>query len=430
MIESAKMMEDKQYLKIQHRTNTPEFMQEDKKRLIIGPYFAYIYSEIIPSLFKLAGYDMIILPEPDNKSVRYGLKYANNEICFPATIIVGDVVKALSSGNYKNDEVAVAITQTGGQCRATTYLALIKKGMISAGYADIPVVSLGTSGKTINPQQGFSMEWKKILPILFSSIIYADSISKMYHSAKAREREKGSAKKLTDKYISEILPFVEKNNLNGVLTKLEEAVCEFNELDLNDGKLPAVGIVGEIYIKYSSFGHQFIVDWLIEHGVEVLIPPIHDFFIQEFVNYDVNKQANLTKASWSDFAIYFFERKANRILKKFEKINSKYKYYRPFHKIRHIAEKASEIVDLTAQFGEGWLIPAEIATFAEDRINNVISVQPFGCIANHIVSKGVEKRIKDLFPTMNLLFLDFDADTSEVNVLNRLHFMVENVISY
>ena len=430
MVESIKLMEVKQNLLVKQRLNTPEFKKEDKKRLIIGPYFAYIYSEIIPSLFKLSGYQMINLPPPDRKSVRYGLKYANNEICFPATIIVGDVLKALSSGNFKHDEIAVAITQTGGQCRASTYLALIKKGMVSAGYTDIPVVSLGTAGKTINPQQGFNIEWKKTLPILFSSILYSDSISKMYHTAKAREKVKGSAKKLTDKYIAAVLPIVESNNVKAVIEKLKEAVIEFNNLDLKEGNLPTVGIVGEIYIKYSSFGHQFIVDWLIEQGIEVVIPPILDFFIQEFVNIDINKKSNLSKGSWSDLAFYFLEKKADKVIKKFEKVNSGFKYYRPFHKIRHMAKKASGILDLSAQFGEGWLIPAEIATFAEDKINNVISVQPFGCIANHVVSKGVEKRIKDLFPNMNLLFLDFDADTSEVNVLNRLHFMVENVQSY
>jgi predicted nucleotide-binding protein (sugar kinase/HSP70/actin superfamily) len=241
---------------------------------------------------------------------------------------------------------------------------------------------------------------------------------------------KGSAKLLTDKYIEEALPFVSKNDKKGLLKKLEQAVEAFNQLKLKDEAMPAIGLVGEIYIKYSSFGHQFIVDWLIEQGIEVVVPPILDFFIQEFVNFDVNKRMNLAKGSWGDLVYYFLEKKANRYIQKIEQINKKFRYYRPFHKIRHIAEKASHIVDLSAQFGEGWLIPAEIATFAEDGINSVISVQPFGCIANHIVSKGVEKRIKDLFPDMNILFLDFDADTSEVNVLNRLHFMVENLMAY
>jgi len=430
MIESIKMMEIHHHSKIKNREKTREFIDHDKDKLIIGPYFAYIYSEFIPSLFKLAGYKHINLPQPDNESVKFGLKYANNEICFPATIIVGDVLKALSSTEYDHKNIAVAITQTGGQCRASTYLSLIKKGMISAGFKDIPVISLGTAGKTINPQSGFQVDWNKMLPMTFVAIIYADSLSKMFHVAKARELVKGSAKSLTDKYINEALTFVAGNDKKGLLKKLEEAVDDFNKLEMKSESMPAIGIVGEIYVKYSSFGHQFIVDWLIEQGIEVIVPPILDFFIQEFVNFDVNKKSNLSKGSWSDVFYYFLEKKANRYIQKFEQVNKKFRFYRPFHKIRHIAEKASNIVDLSAQFGEGWLIPAEIATFAEDGINGVISVQPFGCIANHIVSKGVEKRIKDLFPYMNILFLDFDADTSEVNVLNRLHFMVENLLAY
>jgi predicted CoA-substrate-specific enzyme activase len=430
MIESVKMMEIHHNTKNIVRENTPVFNVKDKDRLIIGPYFAYIYSDLIPSLFQLAGYNLINLPEPDKESVKYGLKYANNEICFPATIIVGDVIKALSNGDYNHDQIAVAICQTGGQCRASTYLSLIKKGLISAGFKDIPVISLGTAGKTINPQPGFDVDWKKLLPITFTCMLYADSISKMYHVAKARELEKGSAKRLTDIYIKEAFPFIISNDKKGLIKKLEEAVSAFNKLNLKTEEMPAIGIVGEIYVKYSSFGHQFIVDWLIEQGIEVVIPPIIDFFIQEFVNYEVNKKSNLKRGSWSDIIIYFLEKKANRLIQKVEQINKKFRFYRPIHNIRHIAHKASQIVDLSAQFGEGWLIPAEIATFAEDKINGVISVQPFGCIANHVVSKGVEKRIKDLFPNMNILFLDFDADTSEVNVLNRLHFMVENLMVY
>lgn len=430
MIESVKLMDLKQNLQEKERLNTPEFKNEDKNRLIIAPYFAYIYAEMFPPIFELAGYKMINLPAPNNESVKYGLKYANNEICFPATVVVGDVIKALESGEYNTDEIAVAITQTGGQCRASTYLSLIKKGMISAGYKDVPVISLGTAGKTINPQEGFDIKWKKVLPIVFMAILYSDSLSQMYHAALAREKEKGASKKLTDQYLQEVVPLIASNDIKGVFNKLAEAVNAFNNLDLKDDKMPTIGIVGEIYIKYNSFGHQFIVDWLIQQGVEVIIPPSLDFFIQEFVNYEVNKKLNLRKGKLGDIFIHFLERKARRYIKKAEAINSKFKYYRPFHDIREVARKASQIVDLSAQFGEGWLIPAEIAAFAEEGINNVVSLQPFGCIANHVVSKGVEKRIKDLFPEMNLLFLDFDADTSEVNVINRLHFMVENVHSY
>jgi len=430
MIESVRMLDMSRKLQKIERKNTPEFKTKDKNRLIVGAYFGYIYSEILPALFKLAGYDLFTLPKPDKESVKYGLKYANNEICFPATVVVGDFLKALHSKKYKPDEIAIIITQTGGQCRASTYLSLIKKGMIAAGFDDIPIVSLGTAGKTINPQEGFNPDWKKMLNTIFISILYADSIAKMYHAINPREQNRGEARKTTDYYTQSVYKYIIEDNPDGILSELEKAVSVFNKIELKSDKIPAIGLVGEIYIKYNSFGHQFIVDWLNDKGIEVIVPPIVDFFIQEFVNFDVNKKAKLTKASWSDIFVYFLERKANKLIKKVEKINSKFRYYRPFHNIRNMADKASNILNLAAQFGEGWLIPAEIASFAEDGVNHVVSVQPFGCIANHVVSKGVEKRIKDLFPDMNLLFLDFDADTSEVNILNRLHFMVENVFAY
>ena len=430
MIESVRMLDMQKKLQEIERKNTPEFKNKDKNRLIIGAYFGYIYSEILPALFKLAGYNLHTLPKPDKESVRYGLKYANNEICFPATVVVGDFLKALHSDKYKPDEIAIVITQTGGQCRASTYLSLIKKGMIAAGFDNIPIVALGTAGKTINPQEGFNPDWKKLLNTIFVSILYADSISKMYHAINPRESNKGEARAITDYYTLSVHKYIKDDNPNGILSELEKAVSAFNKIELKADHIPAIGLVGEIYIKYNSFGHQFIIDWLNDRGIEVIVPPIVDFFVQEFVNFDVNKKARLTKTSWTDIFVYFLERKANKHIKKIEKVNEKFKYYRPFHNIRDMADKASNILNLAAQFGEGWLIPAEISAFAEDNVNHVVSVQPFGCIANHVVSKGVEKRIKDLFPDMNLLFLDFDADTSEVNVLNRLHFMVENVFAY
>ena len=201
----------------------------------------------------------------------------------------------------------------------------------------------------------------------------------------------------------------------------------FNRIDADNKKYPRIGIVGEIYVKYNSFGHHHVVDWLIEQGVEVVVPPIMEFFVQEFVNYNVNKKSHLRKSSFSDIFILFLEKYANRFIHKTDKIVSKFRFYQPFHSIRDMSKYASRILNLVNQFGEGWLIPAELAAFAEDGVNSAVSLQPFGCIANHVISKGIEKRIKDLYPDMNLLFLDFDDGTTEVNILNRLHFMVKNV---
>ena len=404
------------------------FEDGDRQRTILAPCFSNIYSRLLPPLFALAGYKLENLPIADKESVEAGLKYANNEICYPATIVVGDIVKALQSGRYKRDEVAVAITQTGGQCRASTYLSLIKKALIAAGFEDIPVIAIGTEGKVLNSQPGFEVNWMKLMPALFAAFCYTDSLAVMYYSTVVHELRKGDSAHLLEKYLRAIYPRMMRKDVSGIFHLLRRAVTDFNAVPVDTVRYPRIGIVGEIYIKYNSFGNLNMVDWLIHHGVEVVVPPLVDFFLQSFVNIDVNKQHHLRRSSsWSDMMTYFFEQYANRFVSRTNRILKRYNRYEPSHDIRDVSAKAAEILNLANQFGEGWLIPGEIAAFAESGVNHVISVQPFGCIANHVVSKGVEKRIRDRYPNMNLLFLDFDSGMSEVNIMNRLHFMVKNV---
>ncbi len=427
MIESLQINNAKQITAPKERVTTAVFEEKDKHRTILAPYFADFYSPLIPSLLKLSGYNCINLPKPDKLSVQEGLRYANNEICYPATIVVGDIIKALKSGNYDRNEVAVGITQTGGQCRASSYISLIKKAMINAGFADVPVVSVNTDGLGKDEQPGFVIPWGKIAKTTLIAMIFADGISQMYFSTVVREKNRGDAEKLKDLYLKKIQPLFESNNAKAILKLLKEAVNDFNKIEIVEGDFPKIGIVGEIYIKYNSFGQQYIVDWLVEQGVEVVVPPIIDFFMQVFVNVDANNKANLRKVGFVDMIYDFYENYVNRIIRRSDKILSNYRFYYKNHDIRDISLKAESIVNLANQFGEGWLIPAEIAAFAEHGVNHVISVQPFGCIANQVISKGVEKRMKDLYPKLNLLFLDFDDGTSEVNIINRLHFMVKHV---
>ncbi|MFH2096563.1 MAG: CoA protein activase, partial [Bacteroidota bacterium] len=410
------------------RKSTRPFVNEDKQRTIIAPLFSDIYSPFIPPLFELAGYKLVNLPKPDKQSVEYGLKYSNNEICYPATIVIGDIMKALESGKYNRNEIAVGITQTGGQCRASSYLSLIRKAMVAAGYEDIPVVSVSSGSGIINSQPGFKIDWQKILKVAFVAALYADSLAKMYYSTVVREKEKGISKQLLEKYIELSHSYITDKNLSGLYRLLSLAIEEFNLVGVYEREYPRIGIVGEIYVKYNSYGSLNVIDWLISQGVEVVVPPLLDFFTQSFVNIDADKKLNLRrKAVISDMYINFIEKKADSHLRKTEKINSKFRYYTHFHKIRDISDKAKDILSLANQYGEGWLIPAEIAAFAGDGVLNVVSLQPFGCIANQVISKGVETKIRDLYPNMNLLFLDFDDGTTEVNVLNRLHFLIRNM---
>jgi predicted CoA-substrate-specific enzyme activase len=424
MIESLRIRKGKENIENHKRINTATFGEDDKHKLILGPHFSDIYSPFIPAIFEIAGFKYINLPPASKESVQYGLKYSNNEICYPATIVVGEVMQAINSGKYDRNEIAIGITQTGGQCRASTYLSLIKKAMISAGIDDVPVIAVGTSGKTINPQPGFNLNWKKLLPITLASCLFADAMQNMFYSTIIREKVKGSAKNLMDYYYHLAINIVKKDKPKELYQLLDEAIEDFNRIDVFDEKYSKVGIVGEIYIKYNSFGNNHVVEWLIEQGVEVIVPPLLDFFIQDFVNFDTNKKLQLRKPSMSDFIVKFFESYANKRIKRVNNSLQAYCRYQPYHNIRDLSKKAEKVISLANQFGEGWLIPAEIAAFAEDGVNQVVSLQPFGCIANHIVSKGIEKKVKELYPYLSLLFLDFDNDISEANILNRLHFII------
>ncbi len=425
LVESLKYSKDKQiFIPVQ---KLPVFTKQEKRRTILAPYFAEGYSEFLPKLFSLMGYKLENLPMGDNEAAETGLKYANNEVCYPATIIVGSIIKALESKKYDLNEIAIGITQTGGQCRASNYIALIKNALIASGYKNIPVISVAFGHSMMNEQPGFKLQYRGNIMITMYTLLYADCISKLYHASVVREKEKGKAKQLHYKYIESAFPYIENRDYKGLLHLFNSAIDEFtNSIELQNN-LPTLGVVGEIYVKYNSFSNKNVLEWLSEQGIEVVAPSMYNFFISSFVNKHVNKKHNIKSTGKTPlFVSDTIYKMVYGCTKKFDKIGSRFPYYRRFSEIFHEAKLASQIINLSANFGEGWLIPAELANFAENSIYNVISLQPFGCIANHVISKGIEKKFKTIYPQMNLLFLDFDSSTSEANIFNRLHFMVEN----
>jgi predicted nucleotide-binding protein (sugar kinase/HSP70/actin superfamily) len=426
LLESLKLKKHSGPKRKKTRTTIPSFEIKDSKRTILAPHFADGYSPLIPAIFSLAGYKLVNLPKPNRQSVEFGLKYSNHDICYPATILIGDIIKALSSGKYNREEIAIGITQTGGQCRASNYLSLIKKALVSAGFEDIPVISC-TMADGLNHQPGFEIDWLSLLKILYCSTLFADTLLKMYYATVSREKIKGSSKRLQTYYLGQVAKIIEKKDYRALFALLDKAVDSFNQISVYPGDYPKIGIVGEIYLKYNSFAHQHIGDWLIGQGIEVVVPPIIDFFKQDFINNDVNIRAHLKKRKISDLFVNFLDIYTHRYEKYFNRALKRFRFQSPFHDLKQSANSASQVLNLANQFGEGWLIAAEVSSFSAEGINHVVSLQPFGCIANHVVSKGVENRLKQLYPEMNLLFLDFEAGTSEVNILNRLHFMIKNL---
>lgn len=406
--------------------STQTFTKKEKRRKIIVPYFTDFVSPIMSSIFKLTGYDFEVLPISDTKSVEEGLKYANNEVCYPATLIIGDIIKALKSGKYDLDSTAVAMTQTGGQCRASNYLAMIKSAMVESGFEQVPVISVAFGSGMSNKQSGFSINWLKHIKMAIYAILFGDSLSKLYYAALVREKNTGDADKLKNYYLEVANKIILKNNSKELLKLLEVAAEDFNSI-IDDANLPKIGVVGEIFLKFNSFAHKDILFWLTDRKFEVVPPMLSDFFFQAFVNRKIKKEENLETSFLPEFVMDKAYDMVKKIINKFNKAGSKFKYYTPFNDIFETSEHAKEVISLSAQFGEGWLLPGEVISFAKNGVNNVISLQPFGCIANHIIAKGVEKKIKTLYPQMNLLSLDFDSGVSDVNIINRLHLMTDNI---
>ena len=348
-------------------------------------------------------------------------------MCYPATLVVGDFIRALQSGKYDPRKTAVAITQTGGQCRASNYFGLIKHALIAAGFKDTPVISLATSKNIQNDQPGFEINWLKIAKITISTVLFSDCLSKFFNASVVRETVKDKAAELKDKYLELAKKEIEANNSNGLLKLLKEAAAEFNALAKPDVHLPQVGIVGEIYLKFNAFAHKNVTGWLMDHGIEVMPPLLTPFFMQAFVNRITNRKFGLERHHVPNVIVDVIYMWVTKQIKKFNEIGEQFSYFTPIEDIFDLANDGKTIINMAAQFGEGWLLPAEIVNFAKHGINNVMSLQPFGCIANHIISKGIEKKVKALYPQLNLLSLDFDSSVSDANVANRLLLFVENI---
>ena len=403
------------------------FKKEDKhQRTILIPWLCDFISPFVPALGDLAGYKLENLPKSNRASVDTGLKYGHNEVCYPSILILGDIINGLQSGNYDLNNIAVSITQTGGQCRATNYIAQIKTGLERAGYSDIPIVAL-TSGKTFqNDQPGFKLPWEKLINIAIYLILYGDGIQQMFASISPREKTKGQAKETFDFYMERGCEAVRKNNPDMLLDFLHQAVEDFNQIPIHNREFTKIGLIGEIFVKYNNYAQADISHWLREQGMEVVTPPILDFLIQFFVNSKVNQEYGIKKKNpFLEMLKPTLWKYLNKKISRTNEILQKFKFYQQPESIYTKAEYASEILSLTNQFGEGWSLAAEIACFAREGINKVVCIQPFGCIANHVVAKGVENRLKKFYPNMNLLYLDIDGGVGQVNLQNRLHFMMQ-----
>ncbi|MDR3194250.1 MAG: acyl-CoA dehydratase activase-related protein [Tannerella sp.] len=401
------------------------YTKEDRRKTILVPWLADFLSPFVPALGELAGYTVANLPRPDRFSAETGLKYGHNEVCYPSTLVLGDIINTLQSGRYGPDDVVVAITQTGGQCRATNYISQIKTGLERAGFSTVPVIALAAGAAFQNEQSAFRLPWMKLANITLRALLYGDALQQMFAAVTVRERQPGETRALFDFYIACGVKAVRNNNPQALLELLEQAVAGFNQVPVHERPFTPVGLVGEIYVKYNNYAQAFITEWLRAKGVEVLTPPVVDFFMQYFVNAQVNVANRVTPGSRLQQLVNpLLWKYVNRRIRATESRMQAFRYYRPSESIYVKAGYAEEVLNLSNQFGEGWMIAAEVAHYARQGVRRVVCIQPFGCIANHIVAKGIERRLKKRYPDMNLLYLDIDSGVAEVNLQNRLHFLI------
>ncbi len=404
------------------RIFTRRYTKDDKKKNIIVPYFAKTYSELMePVLYRL-GYNLVTLHKQTRENVELGLRYVNNDMCYPAVIVIGDLLKALKSGKYDPDESVVALTQTNGQCRASNYVPLLKKALVDAGFVNTPVITLSADSFA----EGFVFNPIKL--IKYTVILYAlaDALLRMKMRTKPYEVHKGDTQCLYDRLQDELVQraYEEPPSKKMLLQFIRYAVREFNKIEVNHTEEKRkVGIVGEIYLKSNDFSNNYLVDWLEEKGYEVKLPSYLKFFEYGYYSQVFNAKEKisflpfkLSTRAINHLTISHYREIIEEELKKF-------KFYQKETLIDEAIKDNDNVMPQYLQFGEGWLLPMEIASMAKEGVKDVISVQPFGCISNHIVAKGEYRELKDKFG-VNMLLLDYEAGTSQVNIENRLELFL------
>ena len=399
----------------------PVFTKEMKKRhTILAPQMSPIHFEIVEEAVKSCGYNFEVLPSDDKEAIEEGLKYVNNDACYPSIIVVGQFIHALKSGKYDLDNTTLIITQTGGGCRATNYIGFMKKALKEAGFAQVPILSLNAVG--LEKQPGFKITLPLIRKALMA-VVYGDLFMRVLYKTRPYEKVKGSADALYNKWNNIVKESVKNGSKREFNRNIKNIIKEFDELELLDIKKPMVGLVGEILVKFHPTANNDVVKILENEGAEAVMPDLLDFFF--YSAFDEKFKADYLGASKFTKRIYMFAityMETYRKVMKRELENSK-RFYPPKH-IAELAELAKPIVSLGNQTGEGWFLTAEMIELIESGADNIICMQPFACLPNHVTGKGMMKALKTKYPSSNIVAVDYDPGASNVNQLNRIKLML------
>ena len=398
------------------------FTKDMRDYKILIPQMAPIHFELIETAVRSCGYNVELLRNCTDHTVETGLKYVNNDACYPSILVTGQMIEALESGKYDLNKTALIMSQTGGGCRATNYIGFIRKALKDAGFADIPVISFNVVGMEKMP--GFKIT-PKLVEKLLKVVVYGDLLQKMLTKNRAYEVHKGETQKLYDTWMEKCKKLLEHSSIAEFKQSIYDMVEDFEKIELDTSvEKPKVGIVGEVLIKYHPFGNNFVADKLEQEGAEVVLPDFMGFvkfMATHKITFNTLIKTDKFKAKIFKLAIKLID-----ILEKDERIalaNSKKGYLQPCD-IWELETKVKDILSIGNQTGEGWFLTAEMIEYIEHGIPNIVCVQPFACLPNHVVGKGVIKTIRDQFPYANIAAIDYDPGASEANQTNRIKLLM------
>ena len=400
------------------------FTQEMKEAgyTILCPQMAPIHFDLLVEIFHRFGYNLELLPSVDHGAVDAGLKYVNNDICYPSILVTGQIMEAVMSGRYDTDKLAVIITQTGGGCRATNYISLIRKALASVGLSHVPVIAL--SFKDLGEDNpGFKITPKMLLQAVYA-LAYGDLLMMCLYRTRPYEVEPGSANALFDHWMGVCKEQLHRGMNRSEFKRTVRAIVEdFDTLPLSgEGTKPRVGVVGEILVKFHPTANNQIVDQIEREGCEAVVPGLIEFFLFGIAGGIFQRQLGKTKKSevGSRIALWAIDKFRAPITRALRDSSR----FEPPANIYELAEYASEILSLCNSMGEGWLLTAEMVELIKTGAPNVVCTQPFACLPNHVVGKAVIKELRRRYPESNIVAVDYDPGASEVNQLNRIKLMI------
>ena len=396
--------------------------QMRKDYTILCPQMSPFHFSILQAAFNSSGYHLEVLPNDNKHAVDVGLKYVNNDACYPSLIVVGQIMDALLSGKYDLNKTAVIMSQTGGGCRASNYIAFIRRALKKAGMEQVPVISINLSGLESNP--GFKLTLPLIKKVCYGAV-FGDILMKCVYRMRPYELEPGIVNRKHKIWEQRAISFLEGSSVSHSQFKkmCRDMVHEFDLIPISDEKKPRVGIVGEILVKFLPAANNHLAELLEAEGAEAVCPDLIDFinycfynqnFKCEFLGFKKNKAAI---ANWGIKGIEWLRKTANEAF-------AQSRHFTPSANIADLAKMATPIVSPGNQTGEGWFLTGEMMELIHGGVPNIVCIQPFACLPNHIVGKGVIKEIRRQHPEANIVAIDYDPGASEVNQLNRIKLML------